>query len=364
MLLLLDDANDASGAKAATLARLRAAAIPVPDGFVIPAALADDQLESAVDRGLGALGRSPVAVRSSSLDEDGAHASSAGQYLSVLGVSGADAVVAAVRACRSSAHSDRARAYRGGADAAAMPVLVQRMVDAESAGVMFAPLDVGQDVIIEAARGLGVSVVEGRVDPDGYAVDAGGAVRSRIRGPHSRVDAGEQGLVESPVARSADPTLDVGAARDLAGWGRRIAALLGSAQDIEWAIADSTVAILQARPVTAALPPWDDARSHGIPGSPGRATGSARIVDGPEGFGSVRPGDVLICHTTDPGWTPLLRTVAAVVTETGGVLSHAAIVAREFGIPAVLGVRGARQRFAEGRLIVVDGSAGTVSDAG
>lgn len=98
----------------------------------------------------------------------------------------------------------------------------------------------------------------------------------------------------------------------------------------------------------------------GIGGSPGVASGPARVVRGPDDFGKVRAGDVLVCRFTDPAWTPLLNVVAAVVTEIGGVLSHAAIVARERGVPAVLGLDGACDRFTDGQPLTVDGTRGTV----
>jgi pyruvate,water dikinase len=99
----------------------------------------------------------------------------------------------------------------------------------------------------------------------------------------------------------------------------------------------------------------------GTPGSPGRATGPVRVVHGPDDFARVRPGDVLVCRFTEPAWTALFGVVAAVVTETGGVLSHAAIVAREYGIPAVLAVPGAMTALPDGATVTVDGGAGRVT---
>ncbi|MFE4196045.1 PEP-utilizing enzyme [Paenarthrobacter sp. NPDC056912] len=94
--------------------------------------------------------------------------------------------------------------------------------------------------------------------------------------------------------------------------------------------------------------------------SAGTANGAARLIHGPDEFGRFQGGDVLVCRTTDPAWTPLFGIAAAVVTETGGTLSHAAIVAREFGIPAVLGVRGAMELLTDGIPLSVDGTFGTV----
>lgn len=145
--------------------------------------------------------------------------------------------------------------------------------------------------------------------------------------------------------------------------------MLGGAQDIEWAIADGKIWILQARPVTAAPPPpslaealaTSPAALTGTPGSHGSVTGTAWIVRGPGDFSRVHRGDILVCPYTDPAWTPLLRIVAGVVTETGGILSHAAIIAREHRIPAVLGAPNATTRIHDGITITVDGTTGTVT---
>lgn len=104
----------------------------------------------------------------------------------------------------------------------------------------------------------------------------------------------------------------------------------------------------------------------GTPGSSGRAVGTARIVHGPSDFGRLQPGDVLVCPYTDPTWTPLFGLAAAVVADTGGPLSHAAIVAREYGIPAVLGTGNGTSRLPDASRVLVDGSAGvvTVEDTG
>lgn len=102
-------------------------------------------------------------------------------------------------------------------------------------------------------------------------------------------------------------------------------------------------------------------RLTGLPGSPGVATGTAKIVTGPDAFDKLHPGDVLVCPYTDPAWTPLFTLARAIVADTGGPLSHAAIVAREYGIPAVLGTQTATSFFCDGENITVDGGRGTVS---
>lgn len=101
----------------------------------------------------------------------------------------------------------------------------------------------------------------------------------------------------------------------------------------------------------------------GVPASPGRARGPARLVRSVDDFGRLRPGDVLVCRTTDPAWTPLFHLAAAIVTETGGLLSHAAIVARECRIPAVVGAADAMSLLEDGAPVLVDGALGTVTGA-
>ncbi|MEV4099308.1 PEP/pyruvate-binding domain-containing protein [Nonomuraea sp. NPDC049649] len=411
MLVPLGEADaDTCGGKAGALGTLLRAGLPVPGGFVVPFAAYRARLDAgAIGRALAELGDPPVAVRSSASGEDGARASAAGQHESFLAVCGAGAVAEAVRACWASLYSPRAVGYRaasGGGDPV-MAVIVQRQVDAEVSGVMFT----GEPTRIEASYGLGPSVVEGKVTPDSYAVTADGPVSRTLADKRTRLDRRGTRLVTTDVPAHARnrPAIDDATARRLAAVGERIAAVLGGRQDIEWAITGDDLWILQSRPVTAALPPplsrgnasttpltgtpaaslltgRQDAvpgtspagtgesgttgtpegatgALNGTPGSRGSATGAARIVRGPGDFARVRPGDILVCPYTDPAWTPLLRIAAGVVTETGGVLSHAAIVAREYGIPAVLGVRGAMDGLRDGALITVDGNAGTVTTA-
>jgi pyruvate,water dikinase len=104
----------------------------------------------------------------------------------------------------------------------------------------------------------------------------------------------------------------------------------------------------------------DAGNLRGIGASRGQTTGWARILSDPAEGERLKPGDVLVCFMTSPAWTPLFGIASAVVTESGGLLSHSAIAAREYGIPCVVGVRGATERICDGALITVDGTAGTV----
>ncbi len=381
---------DTCGGKAASLSTMLRAGLPVPDGFVVPfaayrAARSDagfsvpEALREVLARRLAELGDPPAAVRSSAADEDTAGASAAGQYESVLAVHGAQAVAEAIRVCWASSSSARATEYWHHRNSGAvdgdrdMAVLVQRMIDAEVSGVMFTPARPEDGIRIEASWGLGVSVVGGSVTPDTYEVATDATIRRTIVRKTTRLDRDRRGGLTAsdvPELQQTLPTLDDAAVTTLTALGRRIAGLLGQPQDIEWAIADGQAWILQARPITASLPslpaqttPTEGASLAGSPGAHGVVTGIARVLRGPSDFARVQPGDIVICPYTDPAWTPLFRVVAAVVTETGGVLSHAAIVAREHGIPAVLGVPQATARIHDGTRITVNGTEGTVTAA-
>ncbi|MFI6317189.1 PEP/pyruvate-binding domain-containing protein [Nonomuraea sp. NPDC050556] len=408
MIVSLRDAvPDTCGGKAAALGALLRAGVPVPDGFVVPFAAyrslgfgtSEDldavrraiearpvgaDLVDALGRALGELGDPFVAVRSSAAGEDTAHASAAGRHDSFLGVRGVGAAAGAVRACWASLFSPRA--VGGSLEEPVMAVIVQRHLDADVSGVMFTP---GATTDIEATWGLGPSVVEGKVTPDAFRVSTDGTVTSVVASKRTRLDRRGADLVVSDVLprERHQPVIDDATAAELARLGGEIAAVLGGPQDIEWAIVGGRIWILQARPITAAPPPpvhasaaADPARATGTragatggretavgtltgtPGSRGTVTGVARVVRGRGDFGRVQPGDILICPFTDPAWTPLLRIASGVVTETGGVLCHAAIVAREHAIPAVLGIPDATSRLRDGAVITVDGSTGTVTE--
>jgi len=313
-------------------------------------------------------------VRSSADGEDTGQASAAGQYESVLAVRGFAEVASALRACWISLHSSRAIHYRGpgagpGHGEPAMAVVVQRLVDADIAGVMFTVAGEDDATTIESSWGLGIGVVGGTVAPDNFRVAPDGSILRTIADKRTRIDRDGDRLRTSdvPTADRSRPTLDHATAARLVQLGREVAAVLGGPRDVEWAIAGDRIWILQARPITAPPPRTAGAAvglstaTVGTPGSSGHTTGPARIVRGPGDFAAVRPGDILVCPFTDPAWTPLLRVAAGVVTETGGVLCHAAIVARELRIPAVLGVPGATETLRDGITITIDGDLGTIT---
>ena len=152
---------------------------------------------------------------------------------------------------------------------------------------------------------------------------------------------------------------------DVAG---QVIEVLGRSQDIEWALVGDDIVVLQSRPITATSPPADVPQHSagpgalsGTPASPGIGRGPIGVVGSLDDLPRVADGDVLLCRSTSPAWTPALLRAAAIITEVGGMLSHAAIVAREFGIPAVVAVADAMTRLPDGSRVQVDGTTGVIT---
>jgi pyruvate,water dikinase len=260
--------RDAVGGKALGLARLAAAGLPMPPGFCLPTAvhrrLRGRSLREEPDlvREIAAtyqwLGSGAVAVRSSAVAEDGSAASFAGQQETVLGVCGAEAVCAAIERCWASAETDRAAAYRrqrGLTEVPVMAVIVQQLVEAESAGVLFTrdPLDPqGRLMLVEAAWGLGDAVVSGRVSPDRFHLDrdTGRVVERQVE--RKPVQSTVNGPAAVPPEKQDQPSLTDGQLAELAALGRRVEELFGGPRDVEWAWAQGKFWLLQARPITTA----------------------------------------------------------------------------------------------------------------
>ncbi|MCK9917840.1 phosphoenolpyruvate synthase [Microbacteriaceae bacterium K1510] len=346
-----------------------------------------------------------VAVRSSATAEDLPTASFAGQHESFLNVSGPDGLFEATRRCFASLFTDRAISYRidNGFDhfKVALSVGVMKMVRAGggASGVMFT-LDTEsgfRDVVfISGIYGLGENIVQGVVDPDEFYVHkptfrAGKrAVLSRSLGrKHLRMIYAEHGggtqNVPVPEDAQARFCLDDAEVLKLAGDAIAIeehySANAGHPMpmDIEWAkdSEDGQLYIIQARPETVvsqraqtgfetyALGAQGTVLATGRAVGEKIASGAVRIITDARQLTEFKPGDVLVAESTTPDWEPVMKIAAAIVTERGGRTCHAAIVARELGVPAVVGAEGARAKLKTGAPVTVscaEGEVGRVYD--
>ena len=331
-----------------------------------------------------------VAVRSSATAEDLPEASFAGQQESFLNVVGEEDLLDACRRCYASLFTDRAIAYREEQEFdhldVALSVGVQKMVrsDRSGAGVLFTlDTDTGfpRAVLINAAWGLGESVVQGTVNPDRYVVfkpfledEELVPILEKQRGEKALkvVYQEEEGGVvdrETTQEERIGWVLSDGEILQLARWGATIEAHYERPMDIEWGKDGETgeLFILQARPETvqarrkqaAALRVYEleeegEILTRGAAIGKAVASGKAARLESPEEIERFEPGSVLVTERTDPDWGPILEEAHAVVTDHGGRTSHAAIVSRELGIPAVVGTGDATR-------VVEDGSEVTVT---
>ncbi|WP_448578281.1 phosphoenolpyruvate synthase [Thermaurantiacus sp.] len=335
----------------------------------------------------GERGDPAVAVRSSATAEDLPGASFAGQQETYLNIVGEEAVLDAVRRCFASLYTDRAISYREAKgfahESVALSVGVQRMVRADTgaSGVMFTlDPDTGfpRVVAISAAFGLGEPVVQGQVDPDRYLVfkplladPAFRPILSRERGTKLVKMVLEGGsrrtrLVATSPEEQAAFVLDDDEILELARAGARIEDHYGRPMDIEWAKDGETgrIHIVQARPETVHAGAGATFLVHHLEErgeilAEGQAVGSAIAagpacrVNGPEDMATFRAGSILVARETNPDWVPIMKKARGLVTDRGGTTSHAAIVARELGLPAVVGTGDGTARIPDGAAITL-----------
>jgi pyruvate,water dikinase len=328
-----------------------------------------------------------VAVRSSATAEDLPEASFAGQQETLLNVNGLDQVVAAIHEVYASLFNDRAISYRVHQNfdhrLVALSVGVQRMVrsDLGSAGVVFT-LDTEsgfRDVIfITSSYGLGETVVQGAVNPDEFYVH-----KSGLAAGHKAIlrrNLGDKAIKmiysDDPAERVATVDVDEADQRqfslsddDIENLARQAALIedhYGRPMDIEWGLDgnDGQLYILQARPETVqsrsgqvmvrfSLKEHSDIIATGRSIGQRVGAGVARVVANVTEMNLIQPGDVLVADMTDPDWEPVMKRAAAIVTNRGGRTCHAAIIARELGIPAVVGCGDATEQVPDGTAVTV-----------
>ncbi|MFZ9872439.1 MAG: phosphoenolpyruvate synthase [Steroidobacteraceae bacterium] len=369
-------------------------------GWILAAPL-PPELEQAVREGYRRFGNNAaVAVRSSATAEDLPEASFAGQQETFLNVQGEESVLEAMRHVFASLFNDRAIAYRvhQGFDHSqvALSAGIQQMVrsDLGASGVMFTlDTDSGfRDVVfITASYGLGETVVQGAVNPDEFylykpALRAGrrSVLRRNLGAKAIKMVYGEAGskdrvrTIDVPMADRQRFCLDDQDLVTLAKQALIIEEHYGRPMDIEWGKDGSTgeIFILQARPETVQSRTGRTIQRYTLSKrskilAEGRSIGQrigagpARVISDVSQMARVQPGDVLVADMTDPDWEPVMKRASAIVTNRGGRTCHAAIIARELGIPAVVGCGDATTTIREGMPVTVscaEGDTGFVYD--
>jgi pyruvate,water dikinase len=400
------------GPKAANLAALGRAGLPTPGGFAVDARAYRMQLAAlgleatarevfgaedrprarrcALDMKLGLMD-SPIApqvlapllsawrsvtaaglrgvVRSSALVEDRADSSFAGQFESFLELQDEEEFLVAVRACWAALWSTRALRYMAthGLDPAdtAMALIVQPLVAARVSGGGLSRTAEG-DGVVNAAPGLGSVLAQGEIAPDRYVLDRAGALKETALGRSYHGVGCAHGRRALSRSLSGTRCLDGEEVAEIGLLMRKCEETIGGPVEIEWALDDAGIKLLQARPLRVAEAKVPDdiwlqhPRLEGHPSGIGWASGRARVVNCECELERVAPGDVLVTTVAGPALGPALAHVAGVVAELGGSTSHLASLARERGVPMVLGVLDATRRIPDGCMVAVDGVAGIV----
>lgn len=353
------------------------------------------EIEKAYEEMHGGL----VAVRSSATAEDLPGNSFAGQQATFLNIEGKEKLIKAVRECWASLFEARAIYYRTVNKfdhmKVGIAVPVQKMVESEVSGIMFTVDPVNSDtskIVIDAGLGLGEAIVSGSVTPDHYIVDKQtmSVVSKEVSHQEWQIvqDAsGENKHVNTPKDKLESQKLTDEQIIKLAEIGKKVEDHYGSPQDTEWAFEKGSFYMVQARPVTtltgkssaannpvdskapaasapAATPGSDlshaEALLHGAGASVGIKSGPVKVIHHPSEIDKVLAGDVLVTEMTSPDYVPAMKRAVAIVTDTGGRTSHAAIVSRELGIPCVVGSGTATTTLKTGQVVTVDGASGTI----
>jgi len=333
-----------------------------------------DEIRAAIRRAYAALGdRAAVAVRSSATSEDTATTSFAGMHETFTNVEGPEALLDRVRDCWASAYGQRVIAYRkthGLTEEPTIAVVVQKMVNAARSGVIFTADPATRDtslLVIEAAFGLGEVVVGGQVEVDTYTLTKAGPRLKSVRVGQQAfkivrdAQGREQKVALSPAEAGRRVLSDEETDR-LAALALRVEAHYGAPQDMEWVEEGGSFSLVQTRPITTlgAGPEAGALIVNGLGASPGVASGIVRVLRAPDAGAELQAGEILVAPMTSPDWVPTMRRAAAVVTDSGGMTCHAAIVSRELGLPCIVGARHATEKLRTGETVTVDATHGRV----
>ncbi len=322
-----------------------------------------------------------VAVRSSATTEDLAEASFAGQQDSYLNVKGNRELIKHIKKCFASLFTSRAIYYRNKSgfkfNEASLAAVIQRMVDSKKSGVIFSknPSYKEDNIIMEAVFGLGEGIVSGKITPDTYIISKDLEILNKKISDKkiaiTRDSGGNSEIIRLTEEISKKQVLKEHEIRILSEIALKLEDHYQKPQDIEFAIEDEEIYIVQTRPITTIKKRIEKENIEkteikgtiileGLAASPGIASGKIRIIEEMKDLQKVRQGDILVTKMTNPDMVVTIQKSAAIVTDEGGLTAHAAIVSREMGIPSVVGTETATTKLKEGEIITVDGYTGKI----
>ncbi|MFA5895256.1 MAG: phosphoenolpyruvate synthase [Candidatus Shapirobacteria bacterium] len=331
--------------------------------------------------GFMGIANAPVAVRSSATAEDSADASFAGQQETFLNVIGEANVVNRVRDCWASLFTPRSIFYRVKKKydhfKVGVAVPIQKQIQSEISGIMFTVNPVSNNknqIIVETIWGLGEYIVQGQVTPDQIILDKSNW--SIVSKNHISQDVQlvktQNETHEVPVPKSKQNRFKISdqVAIKIAKIGQKLHNHYGKPQDIEFAIQNDDVYIVQTRPITTILSNQKVLNEQttitakpdltGESASPGNASGVVVIIRSPKDINRAQKGQILVTTMTSPDFVPAMKKVNGIITDKGGQTSHAAIVSRELGVPCVVGTKTATKVLKEGDIVTLNGTTGEI----
>lgn len=319
-----------------------------------------------------------VSVRSSATAEDLGDASFAGQQDSFINVKGNEDLIEKVKRVFASIFTARSIFYRkkkGFDGLVGIAAVVQKMINSDKSGVMFSknPVNGKEDILLEAVFGQGEGIVSGKIKPDQYTVSRDLEIIDEKTADKKiaivRNASGQTKTVNLDAEKSKQRVLKTYEIKALAEFALKLEKHYDKPQDIEFAIENEDIFILQTRPITTIKKDSkgvdsSDLEGHvlteGLAASPGVASGIVKIINSMDDLKKIKEGDVLVTKMTNPDMVVSMQKASAIVTSEGGVTAHAAIVSREMGIPAVVGTGNALDVLMDGQEVTVDGFNGKV----
>ena len=342
---------------------------PVDAAVAEPLEQAWNAVTSRSDSDVGPTRGSLGVVRSSALVEDRAGSSFAGQFESFLGLENRTDYFTAIRSCWAALWATRALRYMATHDLdpadTAMGLIVQPLVEAKISGGGLSRTADG-NMLVSATWGLGSAIAQGEVVPDRYRLSRKGELLEVAAGRKFHAVGCAHGTTSVARAEAQEPCLTAAQVRELGGHLRAAEDVVRGPAEIEWCLDSEGIKLLQARPLhvesaVSADEVWEQhPRLRGHPAGVGWGTGRACVVNCECELSRVNPGDILVTQVAGPALAGVLPRVAGVVAELGGSTSHLASLARERGVPMVLGVLDATGEIPEGSTVAVDGVAGIV----
>lgn len=342
------------------------------------------EIISSYNKLSGPFSHALVALRSSATAEDLVNASFAGQQETFLNVKGDAVLLEKIKHGWASLYGGRAIYYRHQQKyddiKIGIALVVQKMVESDKSGIMFTIDPVTNDkskITIEAIYGLGELIVQGAVTPDHYEVD-----KKELKLLFKKISVQDRSLIKKGTnnkevklskKQASKQKLSEKEILSLAKLGKEIEKHYFFPQDIEWAIQKNKIYIVQTRSVTTTKSDVkisnttlseSDLILKGDPASPGIASGVVKVILSAKEINKIVTGDVLVAPQTNPDFVPAMKKAVAIVTDSGGRTSHAAIVSRELGIPAVVGTKAATQKLKTGNVVTVNGTKGEIYKGG